>query len=308
MAEAEYEALRQKAADPSRRVWVHWVQEDSGLECKAIGPSSLCFCEHRYREHSWAEYPEKRRLECKMPGCPCVAFHYVPIRGSGDLKCSTCRQSFRNHDKKTRMCGGSRGRNTRFTSSYSCSCNSTYDRHCTVVQTNTERDKAGKITGATWMNTAAASGLPSAHLGGISGFTSLADGIDRALAGLEPGFEADRALADEKHGIEGLQQAHLPGSSVRRLGAARRAISAAASAASGDAADSRRVCRIAAPHGDIAAEAIDGPQARVARGRSSPHSRQAGLHPPQQRSGRQEGHFARAGESQPRRCGQGFRR
>lgn len=29
----------------------------------------------------------------------------------------------------------------------------------------------------------AGAGLPTAHMGGVGGFTSLADGIDRALAG-----------------------------------------------------------------------------------------------------------------------------
>jgi len=312
MAEADYEALRQKAADPSRRLWVHWVQEDSGLECKAIGPSSLCFCEHRYREHNWADYPETRKLECKMAGCPCAAFHYVPVRGSGDLKCSSCRQSFRDHDKKTKMCSGSKGRSARFTSSYSCSCNSTYDRHATVVQTNAEREEAGKATGAAWMGTATASGLPSAHLGGVSGFTSLADGIDRALAGLEPGFEPENvhaALAGRRHGIEGLQQANLPGARTRRQGAARRAISAAACAvAPVNTADSTVVCRVAEQR-RVAEATPDVPQVRVARGRSSPHSRQAGLYPPQQRPARQEGRSAGAGESLPPcRGGQGFRR
>ena len=31
--------------------------------------------------------------------------------------------------------------------------------------------------------TKAGAGLPTAHMGGVGGFTSLADGIDRALAG-----------------------------------------------------------------------------------------------------------------------------
>lgn len=140
-------------------------------------------------------------------------------------KCSSCRQSYLDHDKRTKKCKRGKGS---FTSSYSCSCNSSYDRHCTMVQTQQEREASGKATGTPWMQSAetwtelrncralkvlgcfgldlpyvpwfflicflmffwkclvspeANAGLPTAHMGGVGGFTSLADGIDRALAG-----------------------------------------------------------------------------------------------------------------------------
>eukprot|EP00435_Cladocopium_sp_Y103_P022657 s1199_g5.t1 len=203
--EREYEALREKAADPERRLWVYWVEADSGLECKAIGPASTCFCGHRYREHTWADYPETRTGK------------NMRLNGSGDLKCSSCRQSFLDHDKRTRKC--QRGKGT-FTSSYSCSCNSSYDRHCTVVQTQQEREASGKATGTPWMQAAeawtgtlkAGAGLPTAHMGGVGGFTSLADGIDRALAGLEPGFEPQRVYSslEEAHNLSGVKPPALP--------------------------------------------------------------------------------------------------
>jgi hypothetical protein len=76
-------------------------------------------------------------------------------------------------------------------SSWSCACGRTYDEHSTVVQTNAERQASGKLTNTPWMEAAVTSGLPTAHMGGISGFTALADGVDRAMAGLEPGFEPE---------------------------------------------------------------------------------------------------------------------
>lgn len=220
--EREYEALREKATDPERRLWVYWVEADSGLECKAIGPASTCFCGHRYREHTWADYPETRKLKCKMAGCNCQAFSYVPVKGSGDLKCSSCRQSFLDHDKRTRKCQRGKGS---FTSSYSCSCNSSYDRHCTVVQTQQEREASGKATGTPWMQAAAGAGLPTAHMGGVGGFTSLADGIDRALAGLEPGFEPQRVYSslEEAHNLSGVKPPALPPPRPPRASAASRA-------------------------------------------------------------------------------------
>eukprot|EP00930_Biecheleria_cincta_P103206 TRINITY_DN95150_c0_g1_i1.p1 TRINITY_DN95150_c0_g1~~TRINITY_DN95150_c0_g1_i1.p1 ORF type:complete len:409 (-),score=62.13 TRINITY_DN95150_c0_g1_i1:415-1641(-) len=218
LGEKEYEALREKAADPSRRLWVYWVESSSGLECKAVGPASMCFCGHRYKEHAWAEYPETNKLGCKMRGCACSAFTYVPVKGSGDLKCSACRQSFLDHDPRTKKCKKA-GKGTTFASSYSCSCNSTYDQHHTTVQTNAERRASGKATGTPWMEAAVGAGLPTAHMGGIGGFAFLADGIDRAMAGLEPGFEPQRvydSLAGDRHGIAGMaqqrpQQRALPG-------------------------------------------------------------------------------------------------
>lgn len=205
LPESEYEALRARAADPSRRVWAHWVESSSGLECKSMGPSSMCFCGHRYREHAWDAFPETGALKCKMRGCSCADFSYVPVRGTGDVKCSACKQSYLDHDPRTKRC--KKGRAT-FASSYSCSCNSTYDMHKTVVQTNAMREAAGKLTNAPWMGAAVAQGLPTAHMGGIGSFTSLADGIDRALAGAEPGFEPQRvydALARDTHSINGVR-------------------------------------------------------------------------------------------------------
>lgn len=48
-----------------------------------------------------------------------------------------------------------------------------------------EREQAGRQVDAGWMEQAAREGLPVCHLGGVTGFTSLADGVDRMLAGLE---------------------------------------------------------------------------------------------------------------------------
>eukprot|EP00913_Durusdinium_trenchii_P013633 g12801.t1 len=37
--ERDYEELREKASDPSRRLWVFWTEAETGLECKAVGPA-----------------------------------------------------------------------------------------------------------------------------------------------------------------------------------------------------------------------------------------------------------------------------
>lgn len=61
--------------------------------------------------------------------------------------------------------------------------------HATVFESAAEREQSGRQTDSAWMRQAAAKGLPVCHLGGIMGYASLADGVDRAQAGLEPGFE-----------------------------------------------------------------------------------------------------------------------
>jgi hypothetical protein len=48
-----------------------------------------------------------------------------------------------------------------------------------------ERERAGRQVDTGWMEKAAQEGLPVCHLGGVTGFSSLADGVDRMLAGLE---------------------------------------------------------------------------------------------------------------------------
>lgn len=189
MPEAQYEEIRRRAANPKRRLYVNWRNKETGLDCRAIGPQSMCLCQHRYNEHDWDAF-ETKAVRCKMPGCSCSCFHYVPVRGSQDLRCSSCHRSWREHRPQDHGCpvGG-----TRFASSYNCSCTGTYMQHETVFESRSERVRDGRPLDAGWMEQAAKEGLPVCHLGGIMGFSSLADGVDRAYAGLER--ESDGAAA-----------------------------------------------------------------------------------------------------------------
>lgn len=180
LPDATYQALRQRAANPARRLYVNWRNKATGLDCKAIGPQTLCFCQHRYNEHDWEDF-ETRRVRCKMPGCSCTCFNYIPVRGCQDLQCSSCHRSFREH-RPDHSCGKG---STKFCSSYNCSCTGTYNEHETVFESRAEREQAGRPVDAGWMEKASREGLPVCHLGGILGFSSLADGVDRMMAGLE---------------------------------------------------------------------------------------------------------------------------
>lgn len=80
-----------------------------------------------------------------------------------------------------------------FRSSYTCSCQEGYNNHTTAFESRQERELVGRQVDAGWMEQAAKQGLPVCHLGGIVGFTSLADGMDRAYAGLEENFAGPSA-------------------------------------------------------------------------------------------------------------------
>lgn len=196
LSEPAYEALRKRASDPARRLYVYWRHKGTGLDCKAIGPQTLCFCGHRYNEHDWEAF-ESRVVRCKMPGCNCTCFNYVPVRGAQDLQCSICHRSFRDH----RPDHGCPTGGTRFASSYNCSCTGTYSEHETVFESRFERERAGRPVDAGWMEQAAREGLPVCHLGGVVGFASLADGVDRMYAGLESDEVAQAVAA--RGGITG---------------------------------------------------------------------------------------------------------
>lgn len=189
LPDAQYQELRRRAANPNRRLYVNWRNKETGLDCRAIGPQSMCLCQHRYNEHDWDAF-ETKAVRCKMPGCSCTCFNYVPVRGSQDLRCSSCHRSWREHRPQDHGCPSA---GTKFASSYTCSCTGTYMQHETVFESRAERARDGRPLDAGWMEQAAREGLPVCHLGGIMGFSSLADGVDRAYAGLER--ESDSAAA-----------------------------------------------------------------------------------------------------------------
>lgn len=191
LSEPEFEAIKQKALNPARRLYVNWRNMENGIDCKAIGPQSMCFCTHRYNEHDWSAF-ESRQVRCLMPGCTCQCFDYIPVRGSQVINCSTCKQAYTQHRPSDHACFGGGGK---FTSSHICSCTGTYAKHRTVFESRAERVQAGRAVDTGWMEKAAREGLPVCHLGGILGFTSLADGVDRVMAGLEQGIDPEEAAA-----------------------------------------------------------------------------------------------------------------
>ena len=67
-----------------------------------MGPASMCFCGHRYKEHEYLN-PKNKKVICKRNKCSCPCFNHVPVFGSNDFKC-LCKHSYTEHDPITKKC------------------------------------------------------------------------------------------------------------------------------------------------------------------------------------------------------------
>ncbi|KAM4539072.1 protein FAM221A [Odontesthes bonariensis] len=141
-----------------------------GIDCKLIGPETQCFCAHRYKEHKteWEVVPFERPLvlPCKVRGCHCSAFHYVPRLGPNPVRCR-CKHLPQDHSEVMghfcKMCTSCSG----FRSPYTCGCGQPCSAHQTLVETKLEREARGQPVGKD---------VPYAAMGGLTGFSSLLDG------------------------------------------------------------------------------------------------------------------------------------
>ncbi|XP_038964058.1 protein FAM221A isoform X4 [Rattus norvegicus] len=88
----EYEEYKKKVL-PMRlqnRLFVSW-RSPTGMDCKLVGPETLCFCTHRYKQHKtdFETVPQQRPIDlpCRVTGCQCKAYHYVPLNGTQPIRC-----------------------------------------------------------------------------------------------------------------------------------------------------------------------------------------------------------------------------
>lgn len=139
MSEEEYAKFRAKAIEARKnRIYVTWVNNETGLECRAVGPSSKCFCGHKYRDHNTDN--KDKNIFCRMKKCSCKLFEYIPIRGSQDLKCH-CKHSYKQHNVATKQCEKINMRNNQvcecfdFQSSFGCACGQPFSNHHTLFET-----------------------------------------------------------------------------------------------------------------------------------------------------------------------------
>ena len=102
--EREYEEYKHTVADArlNHRLYCSWRNTALALDCRQIGPASQCFCTHRYRQHATDNW-ETKDVHCKVAGCECRLYSYLPIRGSQEAKCH-CKHAHDQHNPRTKRC------------------------------------------------------------------------------------------------------------------------------------------------------------------------------------------------------------
>lgn len=176
----QYEEYKKKVL-PMRiknRLYTCWTGP-TGMDCKLVGPETPCFCKHRYKQHKtdFEVIPTDRPilLPCKQKGCKCVSYHYVPMNGSQPIRC-TCKHTSEEHFEfepficKRTQTGGGCTKCAGFKSSFTCGCGAPVKDHTMIVETAEEREARGHPLGES---------TPYAAMGGITGFSSMADGYMR---------------------------------------------------------------------------------------------------------------------------------
>lgn len=170
MSEKEFEEYKKNVAQKRKdHLYVYWVNSD-GFECKAIGPESMCFCNHRYKAHDFDSVKDKK-VKCKDKKCKCKLFDYVPVYGANDVKC-LCHHSYREHELGNRKCKRPNCKCVKFGSKFTCNCGMGYDSHRTVIQTREERQKSGKPVDPGWFGEGLIAGS-----GGLTSFGSMMNDV-----------------------------------------------------------------------------------------------------------------------------------
>lgn len=128
----------------------------TGNDCSRVGPSSMCFCGHKYNCHD----PQTPTVKCGV--CKCRHFDFVPTRPEevGEwwlprrkgfnvhkwkAKCR-CKHAHTDHDPQTRRCNLCSC--CLFDSAYLCLvCEKHQEEHSTVFETEDERKLCGRAVG-----------------------------------------------------------------------------------------------------------------------------------------------------------------
>ncbi|PIK49585.1 hypothetical protein BSL78_13521 [Apostichopus japonicus] len=176
----EYENYKKKVL-PARlrnRLFVSWTSPN-GMDCKLVGPETLCFCQHRYKQHKtdFQVLPTVRPIDlpCKLKKCRCSTFQYVPMNGGQSVRCR-CKHFSEDHDEGDgHACVKCKGKCGSFRSPWSCPCGQPAYLHQMVVENKEERLARGHPVGQD---------VPYAAMGGLTGFSSLADAYLRLDSGV----------------------------------------------------------------------------------------------------------------------------
>ncbi|XP_017522844.2 protein FAM221A isoform X3 [Manis javanica] len=127
----------------------------------------------RYKQHKtdFETIPQQRPigLPCRVPGCPCRAYLYIPLNGAQPIRCR-CKHFADQHSAAPGLLCNACSQCSGFHSCFTCVCGQPAYAHDTVVETKQERLALGKPVGRD---------APYAAMGGLTGFSSLAEGYMR---------------------------------------------------------------------------------------------------------------------------------
>uniref|UniRef100_A0A8B9NGZ2 Protein FAM221A n=1 Tax=Accipiter nisus TaxID=211598 RepID=A0A8B9NGZ2_9AVES len=193
----EYEEYKRKVL-PIRlqnRLYVSW-RSPTGTDCKLVGPETLCFCTHRYKQHKtdYEVIPKDRPIcvPCRVSRCQCQSYHYVPLNGTQPIRCR-CKHFADQHSAAPGFSCNSCSKCLGFHSCFTCACGQPTYAHETVVETKQERLAQGKPVGQD---------VPYAAMGGLTGFSSLAEGymrLDDSGIGTPPAELAESLVTSVDH-------------------------------------------------------------------------------------------------------------
>eukprot|EP00727_Mastigamoeba_balamuthi_P013917 m51a1_g9148 hypothetical protein (377) ;mRNA; f:94456-96109 len=174
LTEEQYKVFKQRALEARlHRLYVSWRSRVTGIDCHLIGPATRCFCTHSYKSHATDDWQE-RKIKCKVKGCKCQGYEYIPVHGTFRIKCR-CKHFFDEHNVRgTHACLRDGCACTAFYSPMSCSCGEKWEAHYTAIESREERQAAGRP-----VDNLCGGGEGYEALGGITGFSSLVDGIER---------------------------------------------------------------------------------------------------------------------------------
>ncbi|OXB56204.1 hypothetical protein ASZ78_016573 [Callipepla squamata] len=150
-----------------------------------------------YKQHKtdYEVIPKERPIcvPCRVSRCPCQSYHYVPLNGTQPIRCR-CKHFADQHSAapgfSCNLCFTCSG----FHSCFTCGCGQPTYAHETVVETKQERLAQGKPVGQD---------VPYAAMGGLTGFSSLAEGYMRLDDSGIGGSGATAQISHERHSEEG---------------------------------------------------------------------------------------------------------
>ncbi|XP_070585761.1 protein FAM221A isoform X5 [Erythrolamprus reginae] len=127
----------------------------------------------RYKQHKtdFEVIPKERPISipCRVSRCPCKSYHFVPLNGTQPIRCR-CKHFADQHSPATGFLCNICSKCAGFHSCFTCGCGQPAYSHETIVETKEERLAQGKPVGHD---------VPYAAMGGLTGFSSLAEGYMR---------------------------------------------------------------------------------------------------------------------------------